>query len=92
MHNPPHPGESLRDDVLPAMGISVSALAGHLGLTQSQLSAVLNGRASLCATLAYRLQLAGLGDARQYLAEQMAYDLWQVARQEHPPITRLTLP
>ena len=29
MYNPPHPGESLREDVLPAIGMSVSGLARH---------------------------------------------------------------
>jgi addiction module HigA family antidote len=91
MHNPPHPGESLREDVLPAIGMNVSSLARHLGYSRGQLSAVINGRAALSADLAYRLELAGLGAARQYLAEQAAYDLWQAAQREHPPICRLVL-
>ncbi|GKW21440.1 hypothetical protein PEC302107_31690 [Pectobacterium araliae] len=33
--------------------------------------------------------LAGLGSARQYLAEQAAYDLWQAEHREHLPIVRL---
>lgn len=89
MYDPPHPGESLREDVLPAVGMSVSGLARHLGYSRGQLSTVLNGRAAISADLAYRLELAGLGDARQYLAEQAAYDLWQAAHREHPQITRL---
>ena len=91
MHNPPHPGESLREDVLPAIGMNVSSLARHLGYSRGQLSAVINGRAALSADLAYRLELAGLGAARQYLAEQAAYDLWQAAQREHRPICRLVL-
>lgn len=91
MHNPPHPGEALREDVLPAIGMNVSSLARHLGYSRGQLSTVLNGRAAISADLAYRLELAGLGSARQYLAEQAAYDLWQAAHREHPPIARLAL-
>ncbi|MNM39346.1 hypothetical protein D3C81_501210 [compost metagenome] len=91
MYNPPHPGESLREDVLPAIGMTVSGLARHLGYSRGQLSTVLNCRAAISADLAYRLELAGLGDARQYLAEQAAYDLWQAAHREHPLITRLAL-
>ncbi|MFC0225084.1 HigA family addiction module antitoxin [Serratia aquatilis] len=75
MLNPPHPGEALRLDVLPEIGLSITALAEHLGYSRSNLSAVLNGRATISADLAYRLELAGLGRARQYLAEQVAYDL-----------------
>lgn len=89
MHNPPHPGEALREDVLPAIGLSVTGLARHLGYSRGQLSTVLNGHAAISADLAYRLELAGLGSARQYLAEQAAYDLWQAEHREHPHIERL---
>lgn len=34
MHNPPHPGEALREDVLPEMKLSVTALAKHLGYSR----------------------------------------------------------
>lgn len=91
MHNPPHPGESLREDVLPEIKMSVAALARHIKYSRGQLSTVLNGRAALTADLAHRLELAGLGNARQYLAEQAAYDLWQAEQREHPPIERLRL-
>jgi len=30
MHNPPHPGETLRDDVLPALGLTVTAAESKL--------------------------------------------------------------
>ena len=89
MHNPPHPGEALREDVLPAINMTVSGLARHIGYSRGQLSTVLNGRAAISADLAHRLELAGLGSARQYLAEQAAYDLWQEEHREHPPIARL---
>ncbi|WJV25665.1 MULTISPECIES: HigA family addiction module antitoxin [Pseudomonas] len=89
MHNPPHPGEALREDVLPAIGLSVAALARHIGYSRGQLSTVINCRASISADLAYRLELAGLGDARHYLAEQAAFDLWQVRQHSHPQIERL---
>lgn len=90
MHNPPHPGEAIREDVLPAMKMTVSGLARHLGYSRGQLSTVLNGHAAITADLALRLELAGLGAARMYLAEQAAYDLWQARHREHPPIKRLT--
>ena len=89
MYNPPHPGEALREDVMPALGISITALAKHLGYSRGQLSTVLNGHAAISADLAHRLELAGLGTARQYLAEQAAYDLWQAEHRPHPPIARL---
>ncbi|WP_426154231.1 HigA family addiction module antitoxin [Pseudomonas sp. DC3000-4b1] len=89
MHNPPHPGEALREDVLPEMKLSVTALAKHLGYSRGQLSTILNGRAAITADLAWRLELAGLGKAHMWLARQSAYDLWQAKHKEVPAITRL---
>ncbi|MFG0410025.1 HigA family addiction module antitoxin [Pseudomonas sp. FYR_11] len=92
MYDPPHPGESLREDILPAINMTISSLAEHLGYSRGQLSTVINGHAGISADLAYRLELAGLGNARMWLALQAAYDLWQVEHREHPPITRLFNP
>ncbi|MNG22808.1 putative HTH-type transcriptional regulator YbaQ [compost metagenome] len=89
MHNPPHPGEALREDVLPAINMTITALAEHLGYSRGQLSTVINGHAAITADLAHRLELAGLGVARQWLAEQSAYDLWQAEHREQPHIERL---
>jgi len=91
MFNPPHPGEALREDVLPALGLSITTLATHLGYSRGQLSTVLNCRAAISADLAWRLEMAGLGSARMYLAEQAAYDLWQAQQREIPQIARLAL-
>jgi addiction module HigA family antidote len=77
MHNPPHPGEALREDVLPALRMTASGLAQRLGCSLAEFSEVLDGRASITNDLARSLELAGLGAARVYLAEQAAYDLWQ---------------
>ncbi|MDH1624083.1 HigA family addiction module antitoxin [Pseudomonas chengduensis] len=92
MYNPPHPGEALRLDVLPALGMSLDALAEHLGYSPRQLRPVLDGRAPVHAELAHRLELAGLGTARQYLAEQQAWSLWQARQRPHPPIAPLYTP
>ncbi|UQS88691.1 HigA family addiction module antitoxin [Pseudomonas chlororaphis subsp. piscium] len=89
MFNPPHPGEALREDVLPAIRMGVRALAKHLGYSQHKLRTVVQTRAPLTADLAHRLEQAGLGSARLYLAEQYAYDLWQVEHSKQPHILRL---
>ncbi len=47
MHNPPHPGETLREDILPALGLNVTTAAAQLNVTRAALSRVLNG----CATI-----------------------------------------
>ncbi|MCZ7559786.1 MAG: HigA family addiction module antitoxin [Burkholderiaceae bacterium] len=81
MFNPPHPGLTLRDDVLPELGLSVTEAAEQLGVARVTLSRVLNGRAAISPEMALRLQ-AWLGrerggDARVWLAQQTAHDLWQ---------------
>lgn len=54
MHNPPHPGETLREDVLPELGLTVSEAARQLGVSRVQLSGVLRGRAPISPDLALR--------------------------------------
>jgi addiction module HigA family antidote len=81
MFNPPHPGLTLRDDVLPALGLSVTQSAEQLGVSRVALSRVLNGRAAISPDMALRIE-AWLGkdrggDARVWLAQQSAYDVWQ---------------
>ncbi len=81
MYNPPHPGLTLRDDVLPALGLSVTEAAQQLGVARVTLSRMLNGRAAISPDMALRLEAwLGVergGDARLWLAEQSAYDMWQ---------------
>lgn len=84
MFNPPHPGLTLRDDVLPAFKLSLTDAAKQLGVDSSTLSSVLNGQAPITADMAWRIEAwLGVdrgGSARVWLACQAAYDLWQ-ARQ-----------
>lgn len=87
--NPPHPGESLREDVLPALGLSVTEAAAQLGVTRAALSRVLNGRAAISPEMALRIE-RWLGKDRGgragvWLAMQADYDLWQA---EHSTAVR----
>jgi antitoxin HigA-1 len=93
MHSPPHPGHTLRDDVLPALGLSVTLAAAQLDVSRSTLSRVLNGRAAISPKMALRIETwlgkERGGDARVWLAQQSAFDLWQVQRQlKASPIKR----
>jgi len=56
MHNPPHPGETLREDVLPALGLSVAEAARQLGISRVAFSRVLHGHAAISIDLARRLE------------------------------------
>ena len=93
MHNPPHPGETLRDDVFPALGITITEAARQLCVTRVALSRVLNGRAAISPDMALRLE-AWLGAERGsraelWLSQQMAYDVWQARQKPQPAIARL---
>jgi addiction module HigA family antidote len=81
MFNPPHPGLTLRDDVLPALGLSVTQAAEQLGVSRVALSRMINGRAAISPDMALRLEAwLGVergGDARVWMAQQSAYDMWQ---------------
>ena len=46
MFNPPHPGLTLRDDVLPTLGLSVTEAAQQLDVNRVTLSRVINGHAA----------------------------------------------
>lgn len=84
MHSPPHPGETLRDDVLPALGLTVTYAAVQLGVTRAALSRVLNGRAAVWPAMALRLErwlgVEHGGRASVWLAMQSACDLWVAER------------
>ena len=81
MFNPPHPGLTLRDDVLPALGLTVTQAAQQLDVSRVTLSRVLNGRAAISPEMALRIEAwLGVergGDARVWMAEQSAFDMWQ---------------
>jgi addiction module HigA family antidote len=81
MLNPPHPGLTLRDDVLPALALNVTEAAKQLDVSRVALSRVLNGRAAISPEMALRIEAwLGVergGEARLWLAEQSAYDVWQ---------------
>ncbi|AOI58806.1 HigA family addiction module antitoxin [Burkholderia diffusa] len=90
--NPPHPGESLRDDVLPALGLTVTEAAAQLGVTRAALSRILHGHAGISPEMALRLE-AWLGEenggrADLWLAQQLAYDLWQARAKGVPKVAR----
>jgi len=91
MFNPPHPGETLREDVLPALNLKIAGLARHLGYGREHLSRVLHGHAPISPDLAVRLERAGIGRAKTWLAVQAGYDVWQAERREHPAIERLVV-
>jgi addiction module HigA family antidote len=80
MHNPPHPGETLKEDVLPALGLTVTQAAEQLGVARVTLSRMINGRAAISADMAIRLAQWLGGSAEIWLRLQLQYDLWHAEK------------
>lgn len=78
MHDPPHPGEVLRELCLEPLGLTVTEAAKALGVSRKTLSAILNRRAGISPEMAIRLSIAFDTTAESWLAQQLQYDLWQV--------------
>lgn len=89
MKTPVHPGEILREDVLGELGLSVSEAASRLGVSRVTLSRVLHGHARISPNLAVRLEEAGVGTARAWLAMQSAFDLAAERAAGVPAVRRL---
>lgn len=76
MHNPPHPGEILRELCLKPLEISVTEAAEALGVTRKTLSSILNGHSGISPEMAVRLSIALDTTAESWLNQQVQYDLW----------------
>ena len=96
MFNPPHPGKTLKEDVLPALGLNVTDAAAQLGVTRPALSRVLNGRAAISPEMALRIEgwlgMENGGRADAWISQQAAFDLWKARKAGAPKVTRATLP
>ena len=84
MYNPPHPASILREDVLPALGLTVTGAVRQRGVSRVALSRVLNERAGISVDLARRIEAwlgpKNGGSAEAWLRMQIDYDLWQLNR------------
>ena len=80
MHNPPHPGEFIRQVYLEPNGVSCRELSAKLGVAASTLNRVLKGNSGVSPEMALRLSKALGRSPESWLAMQDNYDLWQ-ARQ-----------
>ncbi len=78
---PPHPGEVLKQDILPLTGMAISEVAKHIGVTRATLSELLNEKRDVSHDMAIRLGKACGNGTRFWLALQMQFDLWQMERE-----------
>ena len=76
---PAHPGAIIRAHYLEPLGLTVTSLAVHLGVSRKTLSKVVNERGSITPDMAQRLGRAFNTGAELWLNLQQARDLWDSA-------------
>ena len=93
MHNPPHPGGSIKDLCLESLGLTIKQAAEGLCVSPRLLSNIINGRASITADMAIRLTEAFGSTPEMWLRLQAAYDLWQARHNmPRPKVTQFYKP
>ncbi|MDX2221226.1 MAG: HigA family addiction module antitoxin [Rhodospirillaceae bacterium] len=86
---PMHPGELLREDVLPALARSRVEIARHLGVSRQTLHAILTERAPVTPEMALRLgKLCGNGP-ELWLNLQSRYDLERLSKSKRAQIAAI---
>lgn len=86
MHNPPHPGEVLREYL---GDITVTEAAVRLGVNRVTLSRVVSGSSGVSADMAYRLSDAFGTSPELWAGMQLQYDLYQAGKIKRPHIEKL---
>ena len=91
MHDPPHPGEIIRELCLEPLDLSVTDAAEALGVSRKTLSSILNGRAGISPEMSIRLSIAFDTTAESWLNQQVQYDLFLAERKrKHLRVQRLS--
>jgi addiction module HigA family antidote len=86
---PVHPGELLREEVLPAIGDPIIAVARKLGVTRQHLHRILAEKVPVTPEMAVRLgKFCGNGPDL-WLAMQQSYDLWHARRALRKEVARI---
>lgn len=86
MHNPPHPGDVLREYL---GDITVTEAAVKLGVNRVTLSRIVTGAAGVSPDMAYRLADAFGTSPELWAGMQLQYDLYQAGKVKRPKIERL---
>lgn len=89
MHNPPHPGQVLRE----YLGeMTVTEAAQRLGVNRVTLTRIVSGRAGISPDMAFRLASALGTSPELWAGMQMQYDLYQASKARRPRIARFVVP
>jgi addiction module HigA family antidote len=77
---PIHPGEIMKEDILPSVGLSVTGAAKALGVSRQMLHGVLSGRKPLSAVMCLRVARLFGGSPEIWMRLQATYDLKKSAQ------------
>ncbi len=83
MKNPPHPGDSIRTEIIEATGLTVTAAAIALRVSRPTLSSLLNGKADLSGDMALRIEKAFGVKMDTLMRMQSSYDIAQSRKREN---------
>ena len=86
---PTHPGEILREDVLPAAGLTQDKLARLLGVSRRTVSEILHERRAVSSDMAHRLARAFGTSPEMWLGLQQDVDLWDAHRARRAEYERI---
>lgn len=86
MHNPPHPGEVLREYLGET---TVTAAAVKLGINRVTLNRIVTGASGISADMAYRLGAAFGTSPEMWGGMQLQFDLYQAGKVRRPKIERM---
>ena len=80
MHDPPHPGEFIREVYLEELSVSSRMVAAKLKVSPSTFTRLLNGKSGISPEMALRLSKTLGRSPESWLAMQNNYDLWQARK------------
>ena len=90
--DPITPGEILREDFMEPLGISINQLSRDLSVPPNRISEIVNGKRSITADTALRLQRYFGVEAQFWLNSQTEYDLRMIKRKSWSDIERRIIP
>jgi len=85
MHNPPHPGEILKELYIEPLNLTISEVAKGIGVTRKSLSEMINGKYGVSTDMAIRLATAFSTTPESWLNLQQQYDIWKTKKTHKLP-------
>lgn len=87
---PIHPGEFLREDYMPELGLTVAGLAARLGVTRQTVNDIVREKRGLSPDMCLRLARLFGTTPQFWLNMQSKVDLWNSMELHHDDIEAIT--